>query len=288
MLRALDHIVLAVKDLDAARRTFSSLGFTLTPDAYHPFGTKNALIQLNGAFLELLAIDDEAKFPSLEAGQFSFAHFNRDFLERRQGASMLVLKSEHVAHDLALLDELGIKHYPKFDFEREATLPDGSKRLVSFANGFLQHDAMKQTGFFLCHNRYPDHFWIPDFQQHANGGQRLESAVFVAPNPSDHHEFFGGFSGQREMRSTSAGLVVETGHGLIEVLTPMAANVLYALEIPQDMPEEGGIAALIISADLDKTEVALTEAGIDSYSANGHLIVQPGQLYGCALVFRDA
>ena len=91
-MRGVDHIVLAVQDLDAARDFYSSLGFTLTPTAYHPFGTKNALIQLDDCFLELLAVDDESKIRETDEEMFSFAGFNRDFLKRRQGASMLVLR----------------------------------------------------------------------------------------------------------------------------------------------------------------------------------------------------
>ena len=60
MPRGIDHLVIAVRDLDAARATYQRLGFTLTPEARHPFGTKNALVQLNGAFLELVAMADLA------------------------------------------------------------------------------------------------------------------------------------------------------------------------------------------------------------------------------------
>ena len=88
MVRGVDHMVMAVKDLDAARALYTALGFTVTPTAHHPFGTKNALVQLHGAFLELLAVDDEALMPPLEEGGFSFPRFNLAFLEKRQGASI--------------------------------------------------------------------------------------------------------------------------------------------------------------------------------------------------------
>ena len=38
MPRGIDHLVIAVRDLDAARATYQRLGFTLTPEARHPFG----------------------------------------------------------------------------------------------------------------------------------------------------------------------------------------------------------------------------------------------------------
>jgi catechol 2,3-dioxygenase-like lactoylglutathione lyase family enzyme len=47
--RAIDHVVLAVRDLDRAAARYEQLGFTLTPRASHedrvlaPFGAKGAI-----------------------------------------------------------------------------------------------------------------------------------------------------------------------------------------------------------------------------------------------------
>ena len=289
MLRAIDHVVMAVRDLEAASAFYQSLGFTMTPTAYHPFGTKNMLVQLDGAFLELLAVHDESLMPKATEGSFSFARFNQSFLNEREGASMLVLRSDNVARDLAIFQALNLETYPQFDFEREAVQPDGSKRQVSFSNGFLHHPLMDKTGFFICHHRHaPENFWKPDYQQHANGAQRLESVIFCADNPSDHHEFLGGFSGQREMRSTSAGVVVDTGHGLLEVLSPLAAKIVYGLDLPASLATDGGIAAMIISLDLDRAKAALDHQQISYIIYGGHLVVQPDFAFGCGLLLRQA
>jgi len=93
MARGIDHLVLTVRDLEASRATYHRLGFELTPEARHPFGTKNSLVQLEGSFLELLAIADPAAIPEPTKTFFSFAAFNRSLLERREGLSMLALKS---------------------------------------------------------------------------------------------------------------------------------------------------------------------------------------------------
>ena len=289
MLRGIDHIVWAVSDLDAARSLFEAMGFTVTPTAYHPFGTKNALIQLDGAFIELLAVHDESLMPPAAEGQFSFAQFNRRYLAERQGASMLVLRSMDVGADMAEFRDLDLKTYPRFDFERDAKQPDGSLKKVSFSLGFLDHDLMPETGFFVCQQKHdPSHFWQAAYQRHANGAKALASVLFIASNPSDHHEFLGGFSGQREMRSTSAGVVVDTGRGCLEVLTPSAAKIFYNIDYPLHMPDEGGIAALTLSVDQPKAEAALKAAGVDFTTQNGHLVVQPDALFGCGLLLRAA
>lgn len=53
---ALDHIVIAVADLDAAIRDYAVLGFTVLPGGEHPRGSRNALVCFDdGAYLEIIA-----------------------------------------------------------------------------------------------------------------------------------------------------------------------------------------------------------------------------------------
>ena len=76
MARGIDHLVLPVHDLAQAMARYVALGFTVTPRAVHPFGTANALIQLQGCFLELLEVDDAAKIPASQTPA-SFAQIGR-------------------------------------------------------------------------------------------------------------------------------------------------------------------------------------------------------------------
>ena len=55
MPRDIDHLVIAVNDLEAARATWQALGFTVAPVARHPFGTANAIIQTDGERLVVAA-----------------------------------------------------------------------------------------------------------------------------------------------------------------------------------------------------------------------------------------
>jgi hypothetical protein len=82
MKRGIDHLVLCLSDLEQARRTYQALGFTTTPPALHPFGTGNSLVQLQGNFLELLAIDEPQKIRPAAPGYFSFATFCQQFPPR--------------------------------------------------------------------------------------------------------------------------------------------------------------------------------------------------------------
>lgn len=56
MLQGIDHIVIVVRDLDAAIKSYAELGFTVVPGGRHPVGTHNALISfIDGSYLELIA-----------------------------------------------------------------------------------------------------------------------------------------------------------------------------------------------------------------------------------------
>jgi len=53
---SIDHIVIAVTDLEQAMRDYEALGFTVLPGGEHPRGSRNALVVLaDGAYLEIIA-----------------------------------------------------------------------------------------------------------------------------------------------------------------------------------------------------------------------------------------
>ncbi|WP_321340133.1 VOC family protein [uncultured Cohaesibacter sp.] len=289
MLRGVDHIVVAVRDLEAARALYAALGFTVTPTFHHPFGTQSAHVQLEGTFLELLAIEDETLMPPQGEGEFSFARFNLAFLEKRQGASMLVLRSCDRAADLEAFKALGLRTFPPFDFGRKAEWPDGREAEVGFALGFVQDPLMMETGFFVCQHKHPPElFWKKQFQTHRNGARNLASVLFVAHNPSDHHEFLGGFSGQRVMRSSSAGVMMDIDGSDLQLLTPSACKAFYDLEVPNDLPEEGGILGLRIALDMARAKAVLDEAQIPYSIHNGQYILQAETTNGVGLVLCEA
>jgi catechol 2,3-dioxygenase-like lactoylglutathione lyase family enzyme len=50
----LDHVVIAVHDLEAAKRLYSGLGFSMLEGGRHPTGTENSAAPFNGSYVELI------------------------------------------------------------------------------------------------------------------------------------------------------------------------------------------------------------------------------------------
>ncbi len=197
--RTLDHIVLTVRDLEAAKNRFEALGFTVTPKAQHLWGTANRVVQLpGGSFIEIITVERPELVESfgrgLPSGALDFGAFNQNYLAEREGFSMLVLTGQDCAADKA--DFATIGGHPAFEFERQTTLPDGSAAKVAFSLAFASDPALPNCGFFTCHNHFPDVFWKPAFQSHANGATDIARVVMAAPNPAQHEAFLAHFTGQ--------------------------------------------------------------------------------------------
>src|ERR1044072_3301511 len=101
MARGLDHIVHAVRDLDAAADLYRRLGFNVGARNRHPWGTHNHIVQLPGFFIEILTVAEPALLADSKHPQLGhlFGTFNHDAIARGDGLSMLVLESKAIDAD---------------------------------------------------------------------------------------------------------------------------------------------------------------------------------------------
>ncbi|HEX2190956.1 MAG TPA: VOC family protein [Longimicrobiaceae bacterium] len=106
---ALDHVPVAVRRLDDARRTYERLGFRLKPGRLHPNGLHNAFAKLaDGAYLEL--ISPERGAADALAGEYAA------FLAGGEGGAFLALAADSLARLSRRLDAAGapgeLRSYP--------------------------------------------------------------------------------------------------------------------------------------------------------------------------------
>jgi len=285
MPRDIDHLVAAVNDLEGALADWRRLGFTVTPIARHPFGTANAIVQMDGSFIELLAVADPGAVPEAEVDRFSFAAFNCDFLTRQQGISMLALASRDPDDDRTAFEAAGLPIFAPFSFERAAKGPDGVERSVAFSLTFTAERRLRQVGFFTCRHHYPENFWRPEFQRHENGARRIASAVLVARDPADFHEFLSKFTGQHDMASTSLGVRFDLGRAEIEVLSSVGYQAWFG-ETSEADPRRF-LACRIAVADIGATRQALRHANVHFSERMGAVVVPASVANGVAIAFAD-
>ena len=287
MPRGLDHIVHAVRDLDAAAELYRRLGFQVGARNRHhrAWGTQNHIVQLPGVFIELLSVADPTDIAPHERRVFSFGAFNRDFLADKQGLAMLVLEGRG-APDAEAFRAAGIGDFHTYDFEREGKRPDGTPVKVAFSLAFAADPKAPDVGFFTCLHRYPEHFWNPAFQVHPNTAAGVAGVVLVAENPTDHHIFLSAFAGEREIQATSTGITVPTPRGDIQMMDPAAFRIHFGTD-PPEIGNGARLAALRFAVrDFGATVAALKAGGVQASVRMGRIVVAPAVGMGATLVFE--
>jgi hypothetical protein len=286
--RGLDHIVHAVRDLDAAAALYRRLGFQVGARNRHPpeWGTQNHIVQFPGCFVELLAMADLARIAPHAPRYFSFGAFNRDFLARGEGLSMLALEGSGAA-DAHAFHAAGIGDFEPYDFAREAWRPDGTPVKVAFTLAFASTSCAPDAGFFTCQQHHPENFWNPAFQTHANGVSTVAGIVLVADRPGDLQTFLSAFSGGADWHATESGVEATTPRGTIAAIRPRAFIEQYSVPPPE--PARGArLAALRFSVrDFEAAAALLEDAGPAARLHRGRIVIGPDETMGATLVFES-
>lgn len=288
MPHGLDHIVHAVRDVDAAADFYVRAGFTVGSRNRHPWGTHNRIVQLKNCYIEILEVAEPAKIVPHGARSFSFGAFNRDFLARREGFSMLLLNSRDAGSDARSFEAAGIGAFDVFDFAREGKRPDGTTVKLAFSLAFAVEPNSPEVRFAVCQHHFPENFWNPAFQNHANGAQRVPGVVMIANEPSSHQDFLKAYTGASEVTSNAAGVTAHTGNGDVEILEPSAASNLWS--IPAKPSSDGmTLYAMRFSvADPARTEALHRQNGLAVRRHGERLIVPPEEAFGATLIFETA
>jgi hypothetical protein len=288
MPHGLDHIVHAVRDLDAAAAFYGRAGFTVGARNRHPWGTHNRIVQLKNAYIEILTVAEPAKIVPHGARSFSFGAYHRDFLAAREGLSMLILNSSNAAADARSFEASGIGGFEVFDFSRQGAKPDGTVVKLAFSLAFAVDRASPDVRFAVCQHYFPENFWDPAFQTHANGAGAISGVALVAENPTDHHIFLKAFTGVSDLHSSSIGVTARTENGDVEIVEPVSFRDRFGTS-PEVNGEGMTLNALRLEVvDLAHAETLLRRHGITSQRHVGRLVVPPGAGHGATLIFETA
>ncbi len=280
MSRGIDHVIHLVRNLDAAAALYEKLGFLVGSRNKHPFGTHNRIVQLDGSYLELLEVAELSKIEGV-GSPTSFAHFHRDFLARNgEGLSGLVLASTDAQADKAQFDRAGFGGFPVFDFGRMGKRPDGTEAELAFSLSFLREPDSADVMTFVCQHRRPENFWFTELQCHANGVTGVAAAVFTAESPTDHQYFLQAWTGIRDPRSTSLGVVAETSRGSVQITEPRPFEDAFGAT----PTKSNGLrfSAVVFAGNAGKIRDAVSRSGLAAQERNSRLVIHA---HGAVLAF---
>ncbi|MGH8745462.1 MAG: VOC family protein [Burkholderiales bacterium] len=273
-ITGIDHVVIAVRDLDRAQQTYARLGFTLTPRGFHTLGSANHCIMFGSDYVELLALPRQHPAMRYYAG----------FLARGEGLAAVALACADAGTAHAELVADGIEADAPLDFSRPVRLAQG-ERDASFRIVQLAPAQTPGCRGFVCQHLTRDLVWRPEYQTHALGATGLAALAVIVENPaSSAKEYARLFDAPPQ--EIDEGLLVQTGGTAIAVGSRVQIRRrLRGVELPPRAKPL--VAALFIQvADRARAVQALRGAGFEpTLLPDGSFAVGADRAHGVALVF---
>lgn len=273
-ISGIDHVVIAIRDLDRARAVYERLGFTLTPRGVHTLGSQNHCVMFERDYFELLA--PPRAHPAMQ--------YYNDFLARGEGLAAIALATEDATTAHAVLRANGIEADAPLDFARPVELPEGP-RDAAFRIVQLPIDQTPGCRTFLCQHFTRDVVWRPEYQRHALGATGLAGVAVVVEDPARTAPSYARIF-DTHPRPIDEGLRVDTGSAPIAVTARgKLGRRLAGAELPA-RPRPFVAALFIRVADREAAVDTLRKRGCTpvalkdgSYAVNAH------EACGVTLVF---
>jgi catechol 2,3-dioxygenase-like lactoylglutathione lyase family enzyme len=247
----LDHVMVTVRDLDAAAAGWKRLGFTVSPRGTHSphLGSGNYTIMFGEDYLELLGIITETEHNQPM----------RDFLKTREGVERVAFTTSDAAAGVLELQERGIDADGPVHFGRPVELPDGGVGEAKF-NVFRWPLAEDPGGIriFACQHLTRDTVWIPALQSHANGARRIIRLEVLSADPKAAAAHLGRLIDETA-QSDGDGWSVPTGGNRADILFYDAAGFArrYPDTVRKGAASGGAVALILASDDLEGAKAAL-------------------------------
>jgi hypothetical protein len=283
--RRIDHLVVAVRDLEQAAAFYKNLGFQVGARNVHPWGTENHLIQFDNSFIELIAMGEGAQIEPHADELFSFGAFVEHYLQHREGLAMFVLASDSARSDADRFANDGIGFFHPFFFSRAGQKPDGSPTEVAFTLAFAEDKSAPYAGFFVSQHHFPENFWNSDFQMHPNGAQGIRSVALSSATPDAQAAFLERFTGVEGERPAGHDYTFRLDGSHLDVLTPDDAGEVFG-SVEAEMDSPSFVALSIRTPSIDDQAERLDQAAIPYLKIGSRLVVPASVAFGVAIAFE--
>lgn len=260
-----DHLVILVRDIDAAARQYAALGFQLTARGHHTRGTCNHTMMLDGNYIELVTVEHP------NAGNAEYT----DRLAKYEGAQAIGLATNDARAVHRELQALPYEIAPFLEFSREVMLPDGVRQASFRAARFPALPDLPDM--FCCEHLTRDVVWRPEWQEHANGAVAVTGVVVVHSAPDRAAKAWKALFGAPGLGKVHVDFVTR------EAIAQRLGGMAFAPE-----REDGFIAGVSIAMrSVPATAELLANAGIETFrTAEGSVAPLVQHTCGTMLEFR--
>lgn len=290
--RAVDHLVLPVGELSEARARLTALGFTVAPDAVHPFGTENCCVYLaDGTFLEPLGIAQRETCEATAAKGNVFTARDQAFRFRRplgkeEGFSALVFGSNDAKADHAHFVKTGMSAGRMLRFSRTFEDKKGNRQTMGFRLAFAADLRAPDAFFFTCERINAAPGGKKAFEKHANGVVAMTEIALSEPNPSDFQYLLEEVVNTREINAHSFGIELMSANANIAVYSAAGMKAWFGTEKAGHGRGVKLRASVFAVNDIEVTRELFATNGVAYREIAGRLVVDPAPGQGAIFAFE--
>ena len=270
-LTGLDHVLVGVKDLAAARAAWARLGFSATPLGRHVGRpTANHCLMFANDYVELIGLVPGADQPS---------RLTRLLAERGEGVigAAFAATSPEAAYEGFL--RAGLSPAPIAELRR----PDPEGRELRFRLVELPAEATPDLRLFVCWHDTPELLRRPEWLEHPNGAVGLRSLTVVADAPESRQRGLERLLGAGATVATDDMVTAFIGrHRLLFVTEEDLAFLHPELELASG-PVPRGAALTVEVRSLDRAAELLERNAVAFAEADGALLIPPEEATGVLL-----
>lgn len=214
MKRELDHVGVAVSDLERGRAAYARLGFQLTAKSLHSgarstggpveaWGSGNHCAMFRDGYLEIIGLTDASMYSSV-----------KDMVSRYEGLHIVAIGCGDADAAYAEFQKSGSPVEAPRALERDAAYGprnEGTRR-AKFRNMYVDRQAFNEGRFIFIEHLTRDVLWQPHLLDHPNGALGMDAVYFVAADPeATVRKLAPLFSGRVEKLAGVARLALDRG-----------------------------------------------------------------------------
>ena len=282
---SLDHVGVAVRDLERGRAAFDRLGFRLTARSMHsgspsagapivPWGSGNHCAMFRDGYLEVLGLTDPDRYSSV-----------KDMVARYEGLHIVALGCADADATYRALVAAAIPVEAPRALERDAAFgqTDSETRRARFRNIYLDRVRYPEGRFLYIEHLTREVLWQPHLLDHPNGALALEEVYFCAEDARACAAKLGAAVGGEAIAS-QAPITVPLTRGRLVVIERAQWLAITGFTLQSSLPMPVGFGVRVRS--LNATRELLANRNVPLREHDG-IWVAPDAACGAAIRFFE-
>ena len=285
-INSVNHMGIAVRDLEKACSLYEQLGFTLSPLSVHsgskapgeppvPMATGNRCAIFPNNYIEVLGI--------VNPGAMDWGW--ERFLDKFQGAHIICFGCTDAEEVRRRLDDSKVANSGVITLQRDIGTEEGM-RTARFDCVHVDGAGTPEGLIQAARHHNPEYLHQPRYLNHANGATSLTEILLVSENPEQTAAHYAVLSGQASTRQEDGSFLIRLP--LVTALRFMGPEQA-GKYLPGTLmaPAPAMVAATFSVRDLGAARELVVKAGFPVVDGPGRFMVPAEAALGVAHLFRQ-